>query len=57
MMVVDMRKEGCAFGRTICREEKEKQASPVEDSMQQFDNFLKENIKVLESTIGALEKK
>lgn len=56
-MVVDMRKEGCAFGRTICWEEKEKQASPVEDSMQQFDNFLKENIKVLESTIGALEKK
>lgn len=56
-MVVDMRKEGCAFGRTICREEKEKQASPVEDSMQQFDNYLKENIKVLESTIGALEKK
>ena len=51
-----MRKEDCAFGRTISREERETQASPVEESMQQFDNFLKENIKVLESTIGVLEK-
>ena len=60
-MIVDLRKEGSPFGKEVARREErhanERDAVIGEESIQQFDDLLKESIHVLESTLDELEKK